>query len=301
MTILRRTAAAALLSLATLTGCSDGTGSDPVPVSVLLTDAPGDVVSAVVTIDEIYLQGEGGRTVLRDEPVTTDLVTLANDVAELVDGVEVPAGLYQELRFVISGGYIVVEEEGGEALYASSEDYEGLPAGAVVDGSLQMPSYGASGLKVKFDGGLDVSGSQYVVLVDFDVAQSFGHAAGGDGWVMSPVVQGAELTATGSVEASLTLGGGVTLPAPGGTAVTLADFAAVLTHEGGSQETLALEDADGDGTYSAEFAYLLPGAYQVEFAAPAGVTATYDPAGPLAATVSSGATAEAAAEVVAAE
>ena len=84
----------------------------------------------------------------------------------LIEDVDIPDGRYGQLRFVVSGGYIVVEGEGGATeLYASSPSYAALPAGAVVTGSVSL-------------------------VVDFDVAQSFGKLAGGSGqWVMRPVLQ----------------------------------------------------------------------------------------------------------------
>jgi hypothetical protein len=40
-------------------------------------------------------------------------------------------------------------------------------------------------------GALELTGPEKIVLVDFDVTQSFGHEA--SGWVMHPVVTGGEL------------------------------------------------------------------------------------------------------------
>ena len=95
--------------------CSDSTSNATSgKITVLLTDAPGDVKTAVVTISQIYMQGDpdaedaNGRVILRDTPVTTDLLTLANSTADLVKDVTVPAGSYGQLRFVITGGYIEV-------------------------------------------------------------------------------------------------------------------------------------------------------------------------------------------------
>ena len=57
--------------------------------------------------------------------MTTDLLTLANDVATLVDGAVIPAGPYSQLRFVITGGYVDV----AGAIYASSPDVRGSAPG----------------------------------------------------------------------------------------------------------------------------------------------------------------------------
>lgn len=256
----------------------------PGTVTLLLTDAPGPVNKAVVTIEMIYFQGHEGRTVLRSSPVTTDLITLANDTAELVKDVEVPPGSYSQLRFVISGGYVEVDEgDEGTKIFASSPSYEGLPAGTQVDGTLQMPSYGSSGLKVDI-GTVDISSGQHVILIDFDVAQSFGHPAGESKWVMHPVVKGAELTLSGNVLVSLTRDPSSSLPA----GVTLNDFKATLTNAGGSTEKLQLADPEGDGSYQANFRYLLPGQFVIDFVGPNGSPPQTDPARPTTVTLGSG-------------
>lgn len=201
LTSLRRAAAAAFAGALVLVGaaaCESSTGLRTGQISLLLTDAPGDVVTAVVTIEQIYLQGaegdEGGRVILRDTPFTTDLLTLVDSTVVLLEDVTIPARSYGQLRFVISGGYIEVENDDASttSIYASSPTYAGLPVDAVVDGSLQMPSFAQSGLKVNLpnDAVLILEDETVVLLVDFDVAQSFGKAAGNSGqWVMTPVLQ----------------------------------------------------------------------------------------------------------------
>lgn len=197
--ILRRGIGAVLAVVAlAFVACDFPTGLRSGKVSLLLTDAPGDIVTAVVTIDQIYLQGsdtdDAPRVILRNVPFTTDLLTLADSLHPMLEEVEIPAGTYRQLRFVISGGYIEVEGEGGATtIYASSPTYAGLPAGATVGGSLQMPSFAQSGLKVNLPGDAVqvVADDLVVIVVDFDVSQSFGQAAGASGmWVMHPVLQG---------------------------------------------------------------------------------------------------------------
>ncbi|WP_223634359.1 DUF4382 domain-containing protein [Corallococcus sp. EGB] len=276
-----------------LTACGN---SDKAHVTLKLTDAPGDTFEkAVVTISKVYLKGsaEGdangkGDVVLLSEPVTTDLLTLANDAADLVKDAEVPPGTYKELRFVITGGYVQVKQDGGSRIFATSANYEGLPAGAHVDGDLQMPSASSSGLKVKFDKDADVSitsdEDQKVILVDFDVAQSFGKEAGNSGrWVMRPVIKGADLKFSGNVRVTLEAG---SVSLPQGPA-QLAGFSAVLINAEGSRETVSFA-ASTNTRYVADFNYLLPGTYQVELVGPAGVSFTTDLARPATATVGSG-------------
>jgi hypothetical protein len=185
------------VALAALAGCGDGAApGGTTAFSLKLTDAPGDVQHAFVTITEINLTGEGGKLVLRDEPYTGDLLTLAGTTADLVTDVDVPSGTYSQLRFVISGACIAVENEtGGSDIYAT-DGYDSAPCGGPATGQLQAPSYAQSGLKVVLDeGALTLEGPEKILLVDFDVAQSFGHVAGQSGtWVMHPVVTGEVVT-----------------------------------------------------------------------------------------------------------
>jgi hypothetical protein len=260
-------------------------------LSVRLTDASGDIEAAVVTITRITLQGEGGETVLSDVKTTVDLLDLANETLSLVEEAAVMPGRYGQLRFHISGGYVEVEDPSGDGtlVYASSPDYEGLPEGTSVDGPLQMPSYAESGLKVTLPGdALVLEAESRILLVDFDVAQSFGHDAGGfDAWVMHPVIKGADITVSGNVVATLALAPGVTPPSVAGTPVTLAQFGAVLRNEAGSQEVLPFVSVGG-GVFAAQFKFLLPGSYTVDVVPPANVSCETTPAHPAAVVVGEG-------------
>jgi hypothetical protein len=281
----RLTLAASLALFAV--GCGGGqTGK----VSLLLKDAPANFSAAVVTISEIDLVGSGGTTVLSTTKTTTNLLTLANDTVKLVDGVDVPVGTYTQLRFVITGGYIVV----GGVAYASSPTYEGLQEvpllpGVAVGGELRMPSYGQSGLKVDLPGGaVKVGTDAHVLLVDFNVSQSFGQEAGGSGaWVMNPVMQATELELTGTINVTLKLAPGVALPSP----TTLANFTASLTPS--DLPALNLVPTTTAGTYGVSFKYLPPGTYTLTLSPPTGVAVTITPNVPATVTVTSGqATAE---------
>jgi hypothetical protein len=296
------------LALAGLVSCSDSSGGGPngdAQFSLILKDAPGDVVAAVVTIDEIYLQGNGGKTVLSSTPVTTNLVTLAADAATLVDDVTIPAGSYSELRFVISDAYIEVDNgDGTTSIYASSPGYAGLPPGAVVDGNLQMPSLGTSGLKVTLPaGGLTVnSGTSKILVVDFDVSQSFGHVAGNSGqWVMHPVIHATDIKLTGSASVTLALDPSVTLPIINNVQITLGDFTATFTGSDNLPRTAAFVDPDLDGVFTADLLWVPPGDYALDIVPPAGINVfTTTPAEPTTITVAADGSASAAFIVTAA-
>ena len=273
----------AVLAPLLLAACGSSQGTSK--LTVLLKDAPANLSAAVVTISEIDLVGSDGPIVLSTTAVTTDLLTLANDTATLIQDAVIPTGTYAQLRFVITGGYVAVPQAGGgDLIYASSPTYPGLPEGAVVAGALQMPSYAQSGLKIDLRN-LVVGTAAKVVLVDFDVAQSFGQQAGMSGmWVMHPVCIATEVELTGTLNVTLQLGPEVVLP---GTA-TLASFSAVLTDANGSPKTVPLAAA-GNGTFGASFVYLLPGDYTLDFDANGVVsTLTTSPPVPAPVAVTSG-------------
>lgn len=278
--------------LVVLGACESATGSGTSRVTIHLTDAPADLAEAWVEIEQIYLQGSGGRVVLRDESTgLVDLLTLRNDVATIVDGATVPAGTYSELRFVIGDAYIRTHSG---AVYARQGTP--LPSGTTAAGNLQCPSCAQSGIKVKFaGGGVTLEDDAEIVVVDFDVSQSFGRLAGASGqWVMRPVLTGADFTTTGSIAGTVALAEGATLPDTcGGGAVSLSHFV-----------PRALVGADTIASGAVEET----GAYRIRFLAPGSYTLGYAPAltfengqtlafaasvSPASASVSSGATASA--------
>jgi len=300
MTKIARNLAVTLLLLSSA-ACSDDevVGGDEGEITILLTDAPGDFQAAVVTISAIYLQAaEGdeeedesdGRVYLRTEPITTDLLTLADDLLTLVDGADVAAGTYGQLRFVIDGAYIEVETASGTDVYATPGYAE---APAQVDGELKCPSCSQSGLKVVVPGGLRVE-EETTLLVDFDVSASFGHPAGNSGmWIMHPTLRAFEIEAAATVTVSLSLGTGVSLPVIGGSAVTLAQLSAEMKSADAEAnvpgEVVAFTDLDGNGTFEASFANVVPGDYVILLRGPAGLAFTTSPAFPHALTVGAGA------------
>jgi len=257
-------------------------------LTILLKDAPGDLKSAWVTIDEIDLVGTGGTQVLMSTPTTQDLLSLASNTATLIQDVVVPSGTYTELRFKISGGCIAVDQTPqADAIYAT-DGFDASLCGGPATGRLQMPSYGQSGLKVIMPGdALTITGPTKILLVDFDVSQSFGHQAGQSGmWVMHPVIKGATFGFAGSLLVTLKLGDAVTLPDLNNTPTTLDMFSAVVVS--GVSDTVGVVQfsaPDQNGISSAEFGFLAPGDYTLSLAPPTGLTVTTDPVTPETVTV----------------
>jgi hypothetical protein len=177
--------------------CDDSGGpagaGDPTSVTVVLTDAPGDVVHAWVDIGEVYLQGgdgededSGGRVTLFSGPSgPLDLIALIDEVEELAT-VVIPAGRYGQLRIVLDGA--AIELENGEVYATDGFDPPGtLP----VTGELVCPSCSTSGFKVLLQGReLDLLDDEELLVLDFDAGESFVKEAGMSGrWIVTPVIK----------------------------------------------------------------------------------------------------------------
>jgi hypothetical protein len=201
-------------SVLLLAGCEESvTGAGTPRLSLLLTDAPGDFREANVRIEKIYLQGDDGEQVLYEgDGEYVDLLTLGSGrTAELVRDAVVEPGTYSQLRFVVCDAYVRTKDD---RVYATPGAT--LPAGVTADGTLQAPSACQSGFKVKLPGGSVTLGEgAKVMVVDFDVSQSFGHQAGNSGkWVMHPVLQATDFSFSGNIAGTVALDSSLTdLPA----------------------------------------------------------------------------------------
>ena len=185
--------AAALLPIS---ACDDNgvSGTDgKTSLSVYLTDAPGDVDSVWVQILGITLQGTEGPYELLDAPTELILLTdLVGTTQLLVKDAEVDPTNYSQLRMKIGDAVLLSKEQ---TVYVNFvEGKRALPEGLKGPpyGTLQCPSCSQSGLKVTIPGdGMDVPEGDVTLVLDFDVAQSFGHKAGNSGkWLMHPVIHG---------------------------------------------------------------------------------------------------------------
>ena len=233
-----------------MAGPQDGTAS----LAVFLTDAPGDVEAVWVEILEITAHGgEGGPVDLLDEP--TDLIPITDLVGtvQLLNLVtQFDPTTISQLRMVV-GDAVLQSTEG--IVYVKGDPVlpEGLEDSEL--GELHCPSCSQSGLKVKVpNDDMEVEEGAGALVLDFDVAQSFGHKAGNSGrWAMHPVIHGTlvgdadgdgevldDLGLARSVSGTVALGTDVTIPeCPAGTPRSLADFIPTATLNG-------LLDGDGN-------------------------------------------------------
>lgn len=258
-----------LLAAGLMLGACDSspTASDDARLTILLTDAPGDFLEAQVKIEQIYLQGDEGRVFLLENGTEyVDLLTLSGGkTAELVEDAVVPAGSYSELRFVVCDAYVRTKDD---KVYATAGAT--LPAGVTADGTLHMPSACQSGFKVKLPGGsVDLENESKVLVVDFDVSQSFGRQAGASGkWVMQPVLHATDFVASGGITGTVTFQEGLTLPtACGGETFGTAEGQVPLITK------FIPRAQDGETVRSGVTS--ASGQYSISFIAPATYTMTY--------------------------
>ena len=149
----------------------------------------------------------GGRVWLLEESADwVDLLTLVDNPLPLRTGVVVDAGVYSQLRFIVGGAVLATEGESegtiGKLYASSNEDLNALnaqltedgmdPFATPADGVVHCPSCSQTGFKVRFPGGAVVlEAPDNVLMVDFDVEETFGHRAGNSGrWIMHPTLLG---------------------------------------------------------------------------------------------------------------
>lgn len=243
----------ALAFLLPFAACGDdevtGPGDGMASLSVFLTDAPG-YESVWVELTGLTAQGgEGGPVELLGEPTDLVLLTdLVGTVQLLSVNAELDPTTFSQLRLVV--GDAVLQDSDGK-VYVKGDPVLPPEVGEIeVEdlGELQCPSCSQTGIKVKIPNDeMEIEEGSAALVVDFDVAQSFGHMAGNSGkWVMHPVILGTlvpdangdgnvldELGLANSITGTVALGDGVTIPdCPAGTPRSILDFIPTATLDG---------------------------------------------------------------------
>jgi len=172
-----------------LTGCdtvgtSDASGESG-QLTVLLTDAPGDLTKAEVTIERVSIvptgdsasgdAEEGGIEVLSEDPLTVDLLTLQDGATTALGEISIPEGRYSQIRLITARDATVYYED------ANGDEQEA---------DLMLPSADETGIKINFDEfTIDERSDEVEITLDFNVEDSFVQNGPTGRYIFKPVVQ----------------------------------------------------------------------------------------------------------------
>ncbi len=138
-----------------------------------LTDAPGDFENVWVNIASVAVESaDTGWIDVTSQPQKFDLLTLQNDVTAALGSTTLTAGMYGQLRLIVDQASVVV-------------DGEEFP--------LTIASGAQTGIKINFDQAF-ADNTTYAITLDFDAAKSV--KTTGQGYLMTPVIQVKDFTAT---------------------------------------------------------------------------------------------------------
>ena len=249
---MRKISLGLILTAAATFGCGDSTGSGAARLTVVVTDAPIDLLeSATVQIGDVeIIPADGPPVLLTSDGGTHDLLTLQNGVTGDVASLEIEAGRYLQLRLVVLSASVMLKE-----------GFEFNGGGRVKD--LVVPSGAQTGIKINLDAsdgdasnaGINISPGETILVIDFDVSQNFkvqGNAdtpAGINGFLFTPLLRAVVRDVAGSIAGTIT-------PAANQSAEGITVMA-----ESQAASVTATAATDAGGKYTIWF--LAPGTYTV--------------------------------------
>jgi hypothetical protein len=271
-----------LLPFTVFAGACGESVSEPGParLQILLVDAPSDYIAqAEVDIGRVELlpAGDGDRILLSEDGTDgfVNLLALQGDVSEVLADEEIPVGFYHQLRMIVEDARVVLKD-GTTFQDGTSEAALSVPSGAQTGLKLNLSSADGSEEGEDSSEGVEIAGGRTVLVLDFDVNQSFrlqGNPetpAGLKSVSFRPTIRVVVEDLSGSV--SGTISTDLTDQPLGGLVVT-----ASAVDPGTSEEFQSLE---ATGVTSDTGAYTIrllpPGTYTVTVAAPEGLAT--DPA-----------------------
>jgi hypothetical protein len=270
----RTTLAALSIGAFALAACSDSsTGSGSGKLTVKMTDAPfpfaevGSVNVFVTRIDarietttdadaEDPSEMDGWRTIAEPNQAF-NLLSLQGGTTANLGTSSLPSGTYRSFRLILDPSQSNVTLANG------------------TDVSVIWPSAGHSGIKIKLDEPVEITGDSSVMTLDFDVGRSFvmrGNSISQNGLLFKPVIRAVATDITGSISGTVRADTPTGDPMAGVTVEVLA--AGTLITDTDEDNIVASTVTNANGTFTIGF--LMPGTYVVR-ATPATST-TYQPA-----------------------
>lgn len=255
--------AVAALAFAACDGDGTGLNSQDASVRVLLTDAPSDYIdNAWVDIGAVYLvraDEEDGSPIELTEDATdglVDLLELQNAATAELAHVDIEAGTYSQLRLVVESAEVQLKD-GYTFNDGSTRKTLFVPSGAQTGIKLNLRDAGDG------SGGVHIAGGETVLVLDFDVSQSFviqGNPetpAGINGVLFKPTIRVTVDDVAGSISGVVTAADD-SIDVAGLTVTAELDDAADVEEY---QTTTATATVQDNGSYTIHF--LVPGDYTV--------------------------------------
>jgi hypothetical protein len=188
-----------LLVLAGGTACGNETEpSANGTLVVRLTDAPSDVLeSATIYVSEVSVNVNGAGAsdvVITSTDASFDLLDLQNGVTATIGSASIPTGTYHQVRVLVDSGRVVLK--------AGHTFSDGTNTA-----KLTVPSGSQSGIKVNISPPVTVTEGETVLVVDFDVSQSFvfqGPSDHPNGVLFKPVLHATVLDVAASISGTVT-------------------------------------------------------------------------------------------------
>jgi hypothetical protein len=147
------------------------------------------ITKAMVTLQDVQLVGDGGTSaVLVSDSVTTDLVSIDNDLQKLIDGVSVDPGRYTGVRFRLTSAWMQATDAQGATHVFASDGVDTSQFTSASVSRLQLGGIDGDGFVTVAlpQGGIQVQGTSTLAL-HFALAESLS-VQSSDLWVLDPRV-----------------------------------------------------------------------------------------------------------------
>ena len=207
-------------------GCDSNDGNDSLDggtLEVLLTDAPGDLAEAIVTIDRVELVPQSGAPfILTDDDQELDLLTLQDGTTASLARKRVPAETYTQIR-------LVIREQARIQLRDGTRQTLQLPSGEQTGRRVTLPPVA-----------LGDPDDRASIVLDFDVQDSFRHVGPGTQYRFQPTIRIRSMFRNGEPRPVVGVEGIIT--SVNGSQITVEDVSFAITSRTELGDDLALGD-----------------------------------------------------------
>lgn len=242
------------LAAVALAACGeDATSGEPLgsaDMALEVTDSPGDIDRAWADFVSATLFCDTGTTdLILDRTEIIELSALNGTTREITPFRSVaPPGDCGAVA-VVPGEVAVQTEDDSVFARIATSSFEGM----VVEGTITCTGCGSQGevLVTLPEGGVQLQdGDQLTLVLDFDLEKSLTRTEGG--WNLDPVISSSFKERSGTVEGTVSLDAGVSVPSCGGVSRSVADFVPLFAEVETPELTRSGEVAT-DGTYAVTF------------------------------------------------